>query len=215
MQASLSPLQDQGPTEVTYPDDAVLVSRTDLDGRITFVSKAFAEVSGYTEEELLGKTHEVVRHPDMPDALFANLWETVRRDAPWEALIKNRTRDGDYYWVHANVTPFTENGVRSGYVWVRTRPDAARVARAEAVYARMRQGRADDVRLLAGSIQSNRFAARLARRVTSYAGRMTIGFATLCLLLLILGALSALSLRAASLALRACQEIAESGGLAG
>jgi PAS domain S-box-containing protein len=206
MQASLSPLQDQGPTEVTYPDDAVLVSRTDLDGRITFVSKAFAEVSGYTEEELLGKTHEVVRHPDMPDALFANLWETVRRDAPWEALIKNRTRDGDYYWVHANVTPFTENGVRSGYVWVRTRPDAARVARAEAVYARMRQGRADDVRLLAGSIQSNRFAARLARRVTSYAGRMTIGFATLCLLLLILGALSALSLRAASLALKAVYE---------
>jgi len=205
MQASASLLR-KTPVEITYPDDAVLVSRTDLDGRITFVSKSFVAVSGYSEAELVGATHDVVRHPDMPDALFADLWATVRRDAPWEALVKNRTKDGDYYWVHANVTPLTENGIRVGYVWVRTKPDPARVARADAVYARLRQGRAADVLLKAGSIQSNRLAARLSRRATSYAGQMTVGFTALSLLLVMLGGLSYLSLGSATRALNAVYE---------
>ncbi len=192
--------------EIDYPDDAVLVSRTDLDGRINFVSKAFAAVSGYSEAELIGATHDLVRHTDMPDALFANLWETIRRDAPWEALIKNRAKDGSHYWVHANVTPVTENGVRVGYVWVRTKPDRGRVARADAIYARMRAGRAADLLLQSGSIQSNRRLARLRRRVTSYAGRTAIGFGALCLLLVMLGGLSYLSLGAANRALKAVYE---------
>jgi methyl-accepting chemotaxis protein/aerotaxis receptor len=187
--------------EIEYPDEAVLVSRTDLDGRIAFVNKAFVAVSGYSEEDLIGATHDTVRHPDMPDALFADLWETVRQDAPWEALIKNRTKNGGFYWVRANVTPWIENGTRVGYVWVRTKPDRAAVTKAATAYERILRGQASDLRLVAGSIQDNRLGHRLRRRAASYGGRMAQGFGALCLLLLALGGIGYLSLVSATHAL--------------
>jgi len=192
--------------EIAYPDDAVMVSCTDMDGRINFASKAFIAVSGFSEAELIGATHDLVRHPDMPDEVFANLWETIRRGAPWEAVIKNLTKDGNYYWVRANVTPITEHGVQIGYAWVRTKPEPQRVAQAGAAYARIRQGRAADVWLKAGSIQSNRLTARLHRGTSSYAGRMAMGFATICLMLVMLGGLSTISLGGAIRALKAVYE---------
>src|ERR1700761_3355832 len=102
--------------EVEVPEGAVLVSKTDLHGRITFVNQAFVDISGYSEEELVGAPHKIVRHPDMPKPAFADLWATVRTGRPWEGLVKNRCKNGSFYWVLANVTPVVENGETVGFI---------------------------------------------------------------------------------------------------
>jgi len=142
-------------TGVEYPlrDDVAIVSKTDLKGRITYVNPYFIEVSGFTEEELLGAPHNLVRHPDMPPEAFADLWETLKAGLPWTGLVKNRRKDGDYYWVQANVTPVVEGGRVAGYVSVRTRPERDQVAAAEKLYARMRAGQAEDVVIRRGNVQ--------------------------------------------------------------
>jgi PAS domain S-box-containing protein len=96
--------------EVEFAADEPLVSRTDTGGRITFVNHAFIAVSGFTEKELLGAPHNVVRHPHMPKEAFADFWATLKAGRPWEGLVKNRTKTGDFYWVRANATPVVENG---------------------------------------------------------------------------------------------------------
>ncbi len=106
------PLTNQ---EVELEDGDLLVSRTDADGTITFANKKFVEISGYSEEELVGAPHNLVRHPDMPVAAFADLWSTIRAGQPWEGLVKNRTKSGDHYWVRANVTPLIEDGEDIGF----------------------------------------------------------------------------------------------------
>jgi aerotaxis receptor len=99
---------------------------------------AFVRVSGYAYEELIGQPHNLIRHPDMPAAAFKDMWRTIAHGYPWTALVKNRRKNGDHYWVRANVTPIMEGGKPSGYLSVRTKPSAAEVAEAEALYARMR-----------------------------------------------------------------------------
>jgi len=127
-------------TQVEYEmrEGAPIVSRTDLKGRITYVNPYFIEVSGFSEQELLGKAHNLVRHPDMPPAAFDDLWVTLKKGLPWTGTIKNRRKNGDYYWVRANVTPVREGGQVTGYMSVRTRPTRAEVKTAEDVYRRMR-----------------------------------------------------------------------------
>lgn len=93
-------MRDNGPVtnrEIEMTDDMLLVSRTDTRGKITFVNKAFVDISGFSETELIGAPHNVVRHPDMPPAAFANLWETIKDGRPWEGLVKNRSKNGDHY----------------------------------------------------------------------------------------------------------------------
>ena len=85
--------------EVLVPEGETIVSRTDAKGRIAFVNKAFIDISGFTAEELIGAPHNVVRHPDMPAEAFADLWKTIKAGGPWEGLVKNRTKSGDFYWV--------------------------------------------------------------------------------------------------------------------
>ncbi len=121
-------------------DDAALVSRTDVKGRIVYANPAFIEASGYTEEELLGQPHNIVRHPDMPAEAFADLWSTLQKGHPWSGMVKNRCKNGDYYWVLANVTPLRENGVTSGYLSVRSKPARPQVAEADRVYRQFKDG---------------------------------------------------------------------------
>ncbi|ACT48160.1 methyl-accepting chemotaxis protein [Methylotenera mobilis] len=96
-----------------------LVSKTDLKGRITFVNRDFIRVSGFAEDELIGQSHNIVRHPDMPPEAFDDLWSTVKSGKPWIGIVKNRCKNGDHYWVEAVVTPVKENGEVSGYISVR------------------------------------------------------------------------------------------------
>lgn len=119
-----------------------IVTKTDLKGRITYANEFFINISGFTVEELIGASHNVVRHPDMPPAAFGDLWATVKAGEPWRGLVKNRAKNGDFYWVEAFVTPITENGQPVGYMSVRSIPDKAEVQRAEQLYKEVREGRA-------------------------------------------------------------------------
>ena len=121
-----------------FSDGELLVSTTNTKGEITHCNPAFARVSGYSYDELMGQPHNLVRHPDMPEAAFKDMWRTIAHGYPWTGLVKNRRKDGDHYWVCANVTPIMENGRPRGYMSVRTKPAAAEIREAEALYARMR-----------------------------------------------------------------------------
>lgn len=119
-----------------------LVTKTDLQGRITFVNQAFIDISGFSEQELVGENHNVVRHPDMPEAAFRDLWSTLELGRPWVKMVKNRCKNGDYYWVMANVTPLTKDGRVIEYMSVRSDPSDLEVAEAERLYAQLNRGEA-------------------------------------------------------------------------
>ncbi|KRH99686.1 PAS domain-containing methyl-accepting chemotaxis protein [Curvibacter sp. PAE-UM] len=125
--------------EFPFPSDQTLVSVTDLKGRITYCNQAFIDISGYSREELLGQAHNIVRHPDMPQEAFRDLWETIEAGSPWSGLVKNRRKNGDHYWVQANATPMRDGDRITGYLSVRARPARADVEAAEQLYALMRE----------------------------------------------------------------------------
>ncbi len=120
--------------EIPFPPDTYLVSRTDLKGIITYANDAFVDISGFSREELIGSSHNIVRHPDMPQAAFADLWATVKQGLPWRGLVKNRCKNGDFYWVEAFVTPIKQDGRITGYQSVRTPAPASRRSAVEAAY---------------------------------------------------------------------------------
>ncbi|MDX1269852.1 MAG: PAS domain-containing protein, partial [Oceanisphaera sp.] len=109
--------------EVTYSSQEQLVSTTDLRGVITYANEVFCRVAGYRPEELIGKNHNIVRHPDMPKAAFQDLWEHAKAGQAWRGAVKNRCKDGRYYWVDAYVTPIYQQGKITGYQSVRTQLD--------------------------------------------------------------------------------------------
>ncbi|MBI4754492.1 MAG: PAS domain-containing protein [Betaproteobacteria bacterium] len=127
--------------EVLIPHDRYLVSRTDLKGRITYANDAFVEVSGYSRQELVGASHNIVRHPDMPPQAFADLWTTLQAGLPWRGVVKNRCKDGGFYWVDAVVVPARRNDETIGFMSVRTPPGRAQVRQAEELYRRLREDR--------------------------------------------------------------------------
>ncbi|MCY1404166.1 Aerotaxis receptor [compost metagenome] len=133
--------------ERTFSADERLISTTDLNSKITYCNDAFVAISGFTREELLGQPHNIVRHPDMPPPVFAHMWETLKQGKPWMGLVKNRSKNGDFYWVSAYVTPVYEDGRMIGYESVRSLPSRDQVARAEALYARLRAGKSPVPRL--------------------------------------------------------------------
>ncbi|MGO4475103.1 methyl-accepting chemotaxis protein [Massilia sp. 2TAF26] len=138
--------------EYILTDGQSIVSKTDTKGRITYVNPSFIEVSGFEPEELIGKAHNVVRHPDMPPEAFADLWQTLKAGLPWTGMVKNRRKNGDYYWVVANVVPVKENGVTVGYMSVRTRPEREQVKAAEELYRRFRNGEAQGLAIRRGAV---------------------------------------------------------------
>jgi len=183
-------------TEINYPEHYNILSTTDLKGAITYCNDDFIEVSGFTEDELIGRNHNLVRHPDMPPAAFADMWDNLKRGRPWMGVVKNRCKDGSFYWVDAYVTPIRENGESSEYQSVRTRPDRTVVQRAEAVYRDLMQKRKPlALRLPGFSLRSKLIAgfavATLPPVLTLVSGAALSGAAS--------AAIGALSLAAAGL----------------
>jgi len=127
--------------EQRFPESKKLISTTDLKGIITHCNDVFVEVSGYSAEELIGRPHNLVRHPDMPPAAFQVMWEHLKAGKPWMGLVKNRCKNGDFYWVNAYVTPITEHGKVVGYQSVRICPTREDIARAERVYSAINKGK--------------------------------------------------------------------------
>ncbi|WP_346797067.1 methyl-accepting chemotaxis protein [Halomonas sp. Bachu 37] len=121
-------------------DDDVLISKTDLQSRITYANQRFIEISGYSYQELHGSLHNIVRHPDMPKMAFEDMWRDLESGKYWSGLVKNRRKDGSHYWVRANVVPVRENNRTTGYVSIRVKPDAHAVAQTEKVYRSLQNG---------------------------------------------------------------------------
>ena len=154
--------------EYSFPTGETLVSTTDLQGRILYCNPAFIAVSGYAREELLGQPHNLIRHPDMPEEAFRDLWATIESGLPWSAPVKNRRKNGDHYWVQANVTPLLRDGRPVGYMSVRTEAAREQIDAAEALYARIRaeaQAGALVHRLRAGELYRSDWLGRLQSRV--------------------------------------------------
>jgi len=127
--------------ERTFPAQQRLISTTNAKGVITYCNDAFIEISGFSREELTGAAHNLVRHPDVPPAVFAHMWQTLKQGLPWMGIVKNRCKSGDHYWVNAYVTPIFDNNQVVGYESVRVKPTAEQIRRAEALYQRINQGK--------------------------------------------------------------------------
>lgn len=127
--------------ERTFPKDQQLISSTDIKGTILHCNNAFITISGFSREELVGSPHNIVRHPDMPEAAFKTMWSYLQQGKPWMGLVKNRCKNGDYYWVNAYVTPVTEHGRVVGYESVRSMPSREQVAHAERLYTAISAGK--------------------------------------------------------------------------
>lgn len=123
--------------EVPFPEGKLIVSRTDLAGIITHCNPSFVEMSGYEQEELIGRPHYILRHPDMPAAAFQDLWQTVQQGQQWNGYVKNLRKDGRFYWVYATVIPNIRDGIITGYTSVRRKPSRAKVQECIQLYAKM------------------------------------------------------------------------------
>ncbi|HDS3406800.1 TPA: PAS domain-containing protein [Citrobacter freundii] len=122
-------------------DDITLMSTTDLQSYITHANDTFVQVSGYQLNELLEKPHNLVRHPDMPKAAFADMWYTLKQGEPWSGIVKNRRKNGDHYWVRANAVPMVREGRVTGYMSIRTRATDEEIAAVEPLYKALNEGR--------------------------------------------------------------------------
>ncbi len=126
--------------ERKFPKGQKLISTTDTRGTITYCNDAFVQISGFSREELIGQPHNLVRHPEMPVAAFKTMWEYLQKGKPWMGLVKNRCKNGDYYWVHAYVTPISENGKVIGYESVRVAPNQQQIEHITKLYQQINSG---------------------------------------------------------------------------
>ena len=147
--------------ETILNDGMTIVSTTDLQGNINYANQYFIEVSGFSESELLGAPQNILRHPDMPAEAFADLWRTIQSGMPWTGMVKNRCKNGDYYWVLANITPVIENGRPVGYMSVRTKPTREQVAEAAALYQGFKDGNQAKLAFRNGRIVGQGLGAKL------------------------------------------------------
>lgn len=169
-------------SEFTLPDGMVVVSKTDLKGVITYCNEAFVEASGRTREEIIGSPHNIVRHPDMPPEAFADLWKTIKANKPWQGIVKNRRKDGGFYWAVSNVTPLLEDGATIGYVAFRYKATQAQIDDASTAYQEIRRG-APELRIEEGNI------IRAKNRLLHWLGAASIKTRLLAFMTVLLGTL--------------------------
>ncbi len=125
-------------SEVKMLEDMIIVSETDAKGNIIFANQDFCKIAGYTLDELIGKPHNMVRHSDMPKVAFEDLWKTIQAGNIWKGIVKNRTKEGNYYWVNATAYPSKKTNGEIRYISVRVKPTDKEVANAVALYATLK-----------------------------------------------------------------------------
>ncbi|MFU0882272.1 methyl-accepting chemotaxis protein [Kluyvera cryocrescens] len=184
----MSTLSDQNQHESVLDDHTTLMSTTDLNSCITHVNDAFVKISGYGREEMHGLPHNLVRHPDMPKAAFADMWYTLKQGEPWTGIVKNRPKSGGHYWVRANAIPQVRNGKTIGYMSIRTKASPQEVAAVEPLYQALRENRSNK-RLHKGRVISKRWWGKLSAMPLRWRVRSVM----LGLYLLLAGSLLALN----------------------
>jgi PAS domain S-box-containing protein len=195
-------------THNEYPitDETLIVSRTDLKGKLTYFNDQFVDAAGFTPDELMGQPHNIIRHPDMPEAAFANLWDTLKQGKPWAGAVKNRRKNGDFYWVLATASAIRENGQITGYTSIRTKLPADQRAEAEKVYGLLNQNKAQDYAISAGIIRRRSAFDRLSFFTGTLKARLTTLATVLGVFMLIIGAAGLLSTRASNAGLKSMYE---------
>ncbi len=138
--------------EYTLKETDSIVSKTDLKGIITYINDDFLRISGFTKEELIGTPHNIVRHPDMPPEAFEDMWASLSAGRPWTGLVKNRCKNGDYYWVLANAAPLYESNQLVGFMSVRSKPSYEEFTAANTAYRQFREGKSGNLKILNGKI---------------------------------------------------------------
>ncbi|MEW5560883.1 methyl-accepting chemotaxis protein [Enterobacter asburiae] len=166
--------------DYTLDDDTTLMSTTDLQSYITHANDTFVQVSGYRLEELTGQPHNMVRHPDMPKAAFADMWATLQQGEPWTGIVKNRRKNGDHYWVRANAVPLVRNGKISGYMSIRTKAQPEEIAATESLYKALNEGRCTK-RVRKGLVVSKRWWGKLPGMPLRWRVRGVMGLTWLAL----------------------------------
>ena len=202
-------MRNNGPVtnqEVELSEGDLLVSRTDASGKITFVNQKFIDISGYSEQELVGSPHNVVRHPGMPVEAFADLWSTIKAGKPWEGLVKNRAKSGDHYWVRANVTPLIEGGEISGFISIRSKPVRSQVDQAERAYARLIDKSDKTIGVHEGTLIQRGWWRNFGSVSASVSGRLAAMFTMLTLAILLVGWLGFSGMRNSNDSLRTVYE---------
>jgi PAS domain S-box-containing protein len=132
-------MTEKNGNQILLDDSHFLVSRTDMNGTITYVNDDFCRISGYEREELIGLSHNIIRHPDMPHSVFAEMWKTIKKGEKWHGYVKNRAKNGSYYWVEAEISPHVKDGEQVGYKSVRKMMLSELIAQYEKEYARLKK----------------------------------------------------------------------------
>ncbi|MGC2778887.1 MAG: methyl-accepting chemotaxis protein [Bradyrhizobium sp.] len=179
-------------TNVEYPitDDTLIVSKTDAKGKLTFFNQDFVDAAGFAEAELMGQPHNIVRHPDMPPEAFDNLWTTLKAGRPWVGAVKNRRKNGDYYWVLATASPIRKDGQVVGYTSVRTKLPSDQRTEAELVYAAIRENKPHGYKIDDGIIRRGSVFDHLSMFTGTIAARLRTLLALQTVLLITLGVIS-------------------------
>jgi PAS domain S-box-containing protein len=195
-------------TNVEYPidDQTLIVSKTDTKGKLVYFNDQFVAASGFTDAELAGQPHNIIRHPDMPPEAFENLWTTLKAGKPWAGAVKNRRKNGDFYWVLASATPLWENGQVTGYMSIRSKLPADQRREAEQVYSLLRGKQSHNYRLDAGVIRRRSVFDHVAVFTRTLNARLITLAATLMLFMLTIGVAGILATRESNARMKSIYE---------
>jgi len=134
--------------EYEVPSTELIISRTDLNGNITFANEMFLYISGYNKDELIGKPHSILRHPDMPKAVFEELWKTIKETNKWEGIVKNLRKDNGYYWVYAEISGVFKDGKLVEYKSLRMPISVKQKQQAQSLYDQIKKDTGDTIRTI-------------------------------------------------------------------
>lgn len=180
------------PTNIEYilSEQDSMVTKTDLNGVITYANPDFVRASGFSAHELIGHSHSIVHHPDMPSEVFADMWQTLKQLRPWAGLVKNLCKDGRHCWVIANITPDFVNGQHIGYMAVRTKANKEQIINADKLYSRLKKGNSKGIKIENGDIFETTFVSRFDFfKKLSLKNRIVSVIAMLSLIILAIGGL--------------------------
>ncbi len=202
-------MRDNGPVtqhEVAMPDGSVIVSKTDDKGRIVSVNQDFIDISGFSREELIGQPHNLIRHRDMPPEAFADMWRDLTAGKPWSGYVKNRIKNGDHYWVHANAMPEFENGKMIGFLSVRSKPDSATTKAVGDIYKKFIDGTAGSLGIEHGLVVDTSTKGKMRRWYAKFGSKILSLSVLMCFLITLVGSVGMYALHSAEESLRTVYE---------